>query len=133
MDVKLEVGDTTQTVEISDVAPVLQTETTQTGDTLTAAKLTSMPLKGRNFVALTLLVPGAISTDPDGTNNRFGARPFVNGNREQTNNFTLDGVDVNDSIDNRVGYSPNVDALEEVKVLTGNAAADYGNHQAAPR
>ncbi|MBL0157540.1 MAG: TonB-dependent receptor [Bryobacterales bacterium] len=127
VDVKLEVGDTTQTVEISDVAPVLQTETTQTGDTLTAAKLTSMPLKGRNFVALTLLVPGAISTDPDGTNNRFGARPFVNGNREQTNNFTLDGVDVNDSIDNRVGYSPNVDALEEVKVLTGNAAADYGN------
>ena len=39
----------------------------------------------------------------------------------------LDGVDVNDSIDNRVGYSPNVDALQEVKVLTGNAAAEFGN------
>ncbi|MBI5086641.1 MAG: TonB-dependent receptor [Acidobacteria bacterium] len=74
VDVKLEVGDTTQTVEVIDVAPVLQTETTQTGDSI-----------------------------------------------------MLDGVDVNDSIDNRVGYSPNVDALEEVKVLTGNAAADYGN------
>ena len=65
MDVKLEVGETTQTVEVSDVAPVLQTETTQTGDTLSSAKLTSLPLKGRNFVALTLLVPGAISTNPD--------------------------------------------------------------------
>ncbi len=63
---------------------------------------------------------------------RLGARPYVNGNREQTNNFMLDGVDVNDSIDNRVGYSPNVDALEEVKVLTGNAAADYGNAGAPP-
>ena len=60
-------------------------------------------------------------------NGRLGARPYVNGNREQTNNFMLDGVDVNDSIDNRVGYSPNVDALQEVKVLTGNAAAEFGN------
>jgi hypothetical protein len=127
VDVKLEIGETTQTVEVTGVAPILQTESTQTGDTISAAKLTSLPLKGRNFVALTLMIPGAISTDPDATNNRFGARPFVNGNREQTNNFMLDGVDVNDSIDNRVGYSPNVDALEEVKVLTGNAAADYGN------
>ncbi|MBI4891011.1 MAG: TonB-dependent receptor [Acidobacteria bacterium] len=127
VDVKLEVGDTTQVVEVQGVAPVLQTETTQTGETLSTGQLTSLPLKGRNFVSLTLLVPGSVSTNPDGTNSRFGARPFVNGNREQTNNFMLDGVDVNDSIDNRVGYSPNVDALEEVKVLTGNAAADYGN------
>ena len=127
VDIKLEVGDTTQVVEVKDVAPILQTETTQTGDTINTGQLTSLPLKGRNFVSLTLLVPGSVSTNPDGTNSRFGARPFVNGNREQTNNFMLDGVDVNDSIDNRVGYSPNVDALEEVKVLTGNAAADYGN------
>jgi hypothetical protein len=64
---------------------------------------------------LTLLMPGAVSPNPKGMNSRFGARPYVNGNREQTNNFMLDGVDVNDSIDNRVGYSPNVDALEEVR------------------
>lgn len=127
VDVKLEVGDTTQTVEVTGAAPVLQTESTQTGESLNAQKLTSVPLKGRNFVSLTLLIPGSVSPNPEGMNSRFGARPYVNGNREQTNNFMLDGVDVNDSIDNRVGYSPNVDALEEVKVLTGNAAADYGN------
>lgn len=127
VDVKLEIGDATQTVEVTGVAPILQTETTQTGDTLTTEKLTALPLKGRNFMALTQLIPGAVTTNPEGLNSRLGARPFVNGNREQTNNFMLDGVDVNDSIDNRNGYSPNVDALEEVKVLTGNAAADYGN------
>lgn len=127
VDVALEIGESVQTVEVTGVAPILQSESTQTGDTLTSAKLTSLPLKSRNFVALTLLVPGAVSPNPEGMNSRFGARPYVNGNREQTNNFMLDGVDVNDSIDNRVGYSPNVDALEEVKVLTGNAAADYGN------
>lgn len=50
VDVRLEVGDTTQTVEVRDIAPILQTESTQTGDTLTSQKLTSLPLKGRNFV-----------------------------------------------------------------------------------
>ena len=127
VDMKMEVGDTTQTVEVTAAAPILQTESTQTGDVLSANKLTSLPLNGRNFVSLTLLMPGAVSPNPSGMNGRLGARPYVNGNREQTNNFMLDGVDVNDSIDNRVGYSPNVDALEEVRVLTGNAAAEFGN------
>jgi hypothetical protein len=127
IDIPMEVGDTTQSVEVTAAAPILQTESTQTGDTLSATKLTSLPLNGRNFVSLTLLVPGSVSPNPSGMNSRFGARPYVNGNREQTNNFMLDGVDVNDSIDNRVGYSPNVDALEEVKVLTGNISSDYGN------
>jgi hypothetical protein len=127
VNIALEVGDLGQTVEVTDVAPILQTESTSTGDSLSSTKLTSLPLNNRNFVSLTLLMPGAVSPNPSGMNSRFGARPYVNGNREQTNNFLLDGVDINDSIDNRVGYSPNVDALEEVKVITGNAAAEFGN------
>lgn len=127
VDLQLEVGETTQSIEIKDFAPVLQTESTETGETLSSNKLTSLPLNGRNFVSLTLLMPGSVSPNPAGMNSRFGARPYVNGNREQTNNFLLDGVDVNDSIDNRVGYSPNVDALQEVRVLTGNAGAEFGN------
>ena len=54
-------------------------------------------------------------------------RPFVNGNREQTNNFTVDGVDVNETIDNRVAYQPSPDALAEISVETNNYAADVGN------
>ncbi len=132
VDIKLEVGDTTQSVEIKDFAPVLQTESTATGDTLESAKLTSLPLNGRNFASLLQLMPGAISTSPNAmnTSGRFqgsGSRPQVNGNREQTNNFMLDGIDVNDSIDNRIGYNPNVDALEEVKVITGNGSSEFGN------
>jgi len=132
VDVKLEIGRVTESVEITDIAPVLQTESAQTGGVLSASRLTDLPLNGRNFANLTLLVPGTISTNPQNmtTSGRFqnqGSRPYVNGNREQTNNFLLDGVDVNDSIDNRIGYQPNVDALEEVKVLTGNAPAEFGN------
>jgi len=125
IDVKLEVGEVTQTVEITAVAPILQTESTQTGASLTAEQVSSIPLNGRNFASLTQLIPGAISTSPNAMNTSArvqgsGSRPQVNGNREQTNNFLLDGVDNNDSIDNRIGYQPNVDALEEVKVITGN-------------
>ncbi|MBS1877344.1 MAG: TonB-dependent receptor [Acidobacteria bacterium] len=132
VDVKLEVGDTTQSVEIKDFAPVLQTESTATGDTIESTKLTAIPLNGRNYASLLQLMPGAISTSPNAmnTSGRFqgsGSRPQVNGNREQTNNFLLDGIDVNDSIDNRIGYNPNVDALEEVKVITGNGSSEFGN------
>ena len=54
-------------------------------------------------------------------------RPFVNGNREQTNNFTVDGLDVNETIDNRVAYQPVPDALAEISVETNNYGADVGN------
>ncbi len=132
VDTKLEVGDVSQTIEVRDFAPILQTETQATGDTISSTKLTSIPLNGRNFASLTLLIPGAVSTAPNAMNTaaRFqgsGSRPQVNGNREQTNNFILDGVDINQSVDNQIGYQPNVDALEEVKVVTGNAGAEFGN------
>ncbi len=129
---KLEVGELTQTVEVSSAAPILQTESTATGDAINSTKLTSLPLNGRNFASLTLLIPGAISTNPSlmNTSARFqgsGSRPQVNGNREQTNNFLLDGVETGETVGNRIGYQPNVDALEEVKVITGNGGGEYGN------
>src|SRR5215813_7271598 len=132
VDVTLEVGEVTQSVEITGIAPILQTESTATGDSLTADKLSSIPLNGRNFASLTQLIPGAISTSPNAMNTSgrvqgSGSRPQVNGNREQTNNFLLDGIDNNDSIDNRIGYQPNVDALQEVKVITGNGSSEFGN------
>jgi len=132
IDAKLELGDAAQTIEVTDVGTLMQTETQATGDTLSSTKLTSIPLNGRNFASLTLLIPGAVSTAPNAMNTaaRFqgsGSRPQVNGNREQTNNFILDGVDINQSVDNQIGYQPNVDALEEVKVVTGNAGAEFGN------
>jgi hypothetical protein len=133
VDVLLQVGAVTESVEVRDVAPVLQTETTATGQTLGAKKLQDLPLNGRNIVSAMLLVPGAVQTSPNSVNTatRFSGRAFVNGNREQTNNFLLDGVDVNDSMDNRIGYTPSVDALQEVQVMTGNGSSEFGNSAGA--
>ena len=133
MDVSLVVGAVAETVEVTAVAPPLQTETTQTGQTLGTKRLTDMPLNGRNIVSAMLLIPGAVQTNPSSVNtaSRFSGRAFVNGNREQTNNFLLDGVDVNDSMDNRIGYTPSVDALQEVQVMTGNGSSEFGNSAGA--
>ncbi len=132
VDVNMEVGEVTQAIEIRDFAPILQTETTQTGDLISGTSASSLPIAGRNFMTLTLLIPGAVSPNPGGMNTfRGGARPYVNGNREQTNNFLLDGVEINETIDNGVSYNPNVDAIAEVKITTGNAPAEFGNANGA--
>ncbi len=133
VDMQLEIGQVTESIDVKDFAPALQTENAQTGGTLDNKRLTDLPLNGRNVVAAMLLVPGAIQTNPSSTNtaSRLSGRAFVNGNREQTNNFLLDGVDINDSMDNRLGYTPSVDALQEVQVLTGNGSSEFGNSAGA--
>lgn len=135
VDVALQLGAVTESVEVKDFAPILQTESAATGDSISSTQITSIPLRGRNFASAVLLVPGAISPNPtsfEGVGaNTGGGRPYVNGNREQTNNFLLDGGDINESIDNLIGYQPNVDALEEVKVMTGNMGAEFGNANGA--
>ncbi len=57
-----------------------------------------------------------------------GGRPYINGNREQSNNFLLDGVDNNQASDNLLGYTPSPDAIGEFNVIDQNASAEFGNY-----
>ena len=131
IDIKLTVGADTQSVTVTDTAPILNTENPTTGTTITAATATELPLQARNFSSLTTLTAGAVATAPSNANivgrPTYNAGFFVNGNREQTNNYTLDGVDINDAIDNYINFSPNVDAIGELHIISGNATAEYGN------
>jgi len=131
LDLKLEIGSLEDKVEITAEAPVLQTETATVGEVLSGKTVESLPLNGRFSSSLALLLPGAVAANPGGqtdtTNRGSNARPYVNGNREQTNNFMVDGVEVNDTMDNRIGYQPSPDALAEISVETNNYAADIGN------
>jgi hypothetical protein len=131
IDVKLTVGQVSQNVIVTGAAPILNTQNPTTGDTITAQTATEIPLQARNFAALSSLVAGAITTAPATQNSvmrsSYNGGYFQNGNREQTNNYTLDGADINETIDNYIGYSPNVDAIGEMKIITGDATAEYGN------
>jgi len=130
VDLKLAVGAIAETVNVVTVSPILQTETSTVGEVLSGTTVQSLPLNGRNTSQLALLLPGTVTYNPRGFTN-IGAvnsnRPFVNGNREQTNNFTVDGLDVNETVDNRVSYQPSPDAIAEISVETNNYAADVGN------
>jgi Carboxypeptidase regulatory-like domain len=130
-DVELKVGQVSQTIEVTGAAPVLKTETTQVDTIIDAATNDALPLATRNYVELTLLSPGAIHPDPSSFNNgdnvASGGRPFINGNREQSNNFLLDGMDNNQVSDNLLGYTPAPDAIQEFNMVTNNAPAEFGN------
>src|SRR6187402_718272 len=131
IDVKVATSGDVQTVTVTDTAPILNTENPTTGTTITATQATDLPLQARNFSSLTTLTAGAVATAPANANNvgrpTYNSGFFVNGNREQSNNYTLDGVDINDAIDNYINYSPNVDAIGELHIISGNATAEYGN------
>jgi len=131
VDVELKVGQVTDTVEVTAGAPILKTEATQIDTIINGATNEALPLATRNYVELTLLAPGAVHPDPSSFNNgdnvQSGARPFINGNREQANNFILDGMDNNQVSDNLLGYTPSPDAIEEFNLITNNAPAEFGN------
>jgi hypothetical protein len=130
LDFKMGVGGVSETLTVVSVAPILQTETSTVGEVLSGNTVQSLPLNGRNTGQLALLLPGTTTYNPRGFTN-IGSinmnRPFVNGNREQTNNFTVDGLDVNETIDNRVAYQPSPDAIVNISVETNNYSADVGN------
>jgi hypothetical protein len=131
VDVQLVVGTVSETVEITGATPLLQTETTELGTHLDHVVTQSIPLITRNYGELTLLAPGAVSTNPgaftSGQNTFQVGRPYINGNREQTSNYILDGLDNNQHDNNEVAYSPSPDAIQEVNLITQNPSAEFGN------
>ena len=133
IEFKMKVGSVTETVEVSSELPQLQTDTTLVSTLINAKTVNDIPLATRNYIQLTLLAPGSVTPDPanfnNGNNVQSGARPYINGNREQANNFLLDGMDNNQVSDNLVGFTPSPDALQEFNLITSNAPAEFGKFQ----
>ncbi len=131
VDFSLAVGNITQSIEVSGAPPLLQTEATQLSTVLDSRTNESLPLATRNYVQLTLLSAGSVHPDPstftNGQTTASSGRPYINGNREQANNFILDGMDNNQVSDNLVGYAPSVDAIQEFNLISQDAPAEFGN------
>lgn len=134
LNAKLSVGGSSASVDVTEAAaPILNTNDATLGTTFTANAIANVPLNGLDFSALTLYLPGAVNTaGTQGTtvierSVSYQDTPNVNGNRAQSNNYTLDGIDMNETFNNVISYSPAPEALQEIKVLTANSPADYGN------
>lgn len=135
-DAKLGVAGSSQTVDVNEMlTPLLNTENAELGTTLDTHAIDNIPLQGRNFSSLTAFTAGAVVTSPTsftGSNaiersTGGGAQVSVNGNRQQANNYLLDGIEINETINNTIGYSPSPDALDQLRVISANAQAEYGN------
>lgn len=129
---QLTVGAESATVEVTAEAPVLQTDTTDVGTTIDARTNVSLPLASRNYLELVLTTPGAVSPQvagfDSGQNAGQVARPEINGNRFTANSYLLDGMDNNDAGSNYVVYSPQPDAIQETRIISQNAPADFGSY-----
>jgi hypothetical protein len=121
VDIALRLGQATETVVASDVFPLMQTQSAATGQVITASDIANMPLLGRDFTDLILLVPGVVRGEGGNTVN-FS----VNGQREFGNSIQLNGVEVTGNRNNDTNLRPSVDAMEEFKVVTSDYAPEFG-------
>lgn len=131
LNFQMKVGQTTETIEVNTLPPLLQTDRTDLSTHIDSVATENLPLITRNYGELTLLTPGAVSTNPgafvSGQSTFQVGRPYINGNREQTSNYILDGMDNNQNDNNEVAYAPNVDAIQEFNLITQNPSAEFGN------
>jgi hypothetical protein len=142
-NVTLTVGSSSTTVNVDAAAPILNTNDATLDSTFTANAIGNLPLNGLDFSSVSLYVPGSVNTggpaamsnisrhSPNDGFAATGDTPNINGNRAQANNYTLNGIDMNETQDNWMAFSPAPEALEEVKVITANSPTDFGNANGA--
>jgi hypothetical protein len=133
IDISMQIGSITDTVEVRGGAPVLETESASVGTVIENKRIIDLPLNGRNPLQLVSLTPGATTNGPassQGQQRMGGARNAfalnVSGQRTSYNHYALDGVENTDPNFNTYLFLPSVDALQEFKVESGTYNAEFG-------
>ena len=140
LDAVLKVGGVAQTVSVVDNALHVETTSTQLGQVITGRQMTAVPLDGRSYTDLLSLQPGvapqttitsttvqdvgATVLNPSGTLNP--GTISVNGQREFANYFSVNGADVEEDVNAGTSIIPNLDAIDEFRIITSNFDAEYG-------
>jgi hypothetical protein len=144
VDFSLEVGTQTDTVTVtSDTGVQVETASTYLGEVVSGAQMTALPLNGRSYTDLlaiqagvapvSTLLPSSVimagvtgSIDPSGDANPGNLS--INGQRESANGFMVNGIDVQEGMNGGTSILPNLDSIEEFRVLTNNFDPEYGNY-----
>ncbi|MGA6986464.1 MAG: carboxypeptidase regulatory-like domain-containing protein [Terriglobales bacterium] len=141
-DASLEVGAASQTIEVRTDAVHVETQSTQMGEVITGAKMLAVPLNGRSYTDLLALqpgvspytagdtqTPGISDRSPDGgQNGEYAGNQSVNGQRETSNGFMVNGSNVEEGKNNGAAIIPNLDSISEFRIITNNFDAEYGNY-----
>src|SRR5690242_8962528 len=138
VDATLQVGQATEKVVVNSDAVHVETESTQTGEVIEGRKIVSVPLNGRAYTDLLALQPGVVPSaygntapdtqdrQPSGTLNP--GNQSINGQRESSNGFMVNGANVVEGKNNGAAIVPNLDSIEEFRIITNNFDAEYGNY-----
>ena len=110
VDFTLQVGILNEEVQVNDTPPIIQTDTSTLGQVINGRLVHELPLNERNFLSFALLAPGSQLPAEGSQNSTQGGAISVNGAREQSNNFLLEGVDNNDPYINQYVALPSIDA-----------------------
>lgn len=135
-DFQLEVGDITQTINVTPEARLIEAATVSVGQVIDQRSVQELPLNGRHFIDLGLLIPGSV-TPPQNGNLALPARGQGSfalntaGNREDTVNFQINGINLNDQINNILTFSPPISSIQEFKVDNSTFSAEYGRNSGA--
>lgn len=129
VDVALQIGEVVETIEVSStVAPLLETTRSTLGTVVANEKVVELPLNGRDMTQLTMLLPGAAPGASAGGFFIIGGQTVaVTGNRSDQNNYTLDGVNNNETFFKHYGIRPSLDAIQEFTVQTNITSAEFGD------
>jgi hypothetical protein len=135
LNIALQVGQISESIEVTAATPLLETETSELGQVVDNKRMANLPLNGRNFAQLALLTAGTAPSEP-GARDEGGFGFSANGARSLQNNFLLDGVDNNSNLPdllNETNYviQPSVEAIEEFKVQTNAYSAEFGRGNGA--
>jgi len=136
IDIELTIGGVSETVQVTEAAPMVETETSSRGSVIDQKKIVELPLNGRDYNQLALLSPGVLPSTPRLASVNFKGAINVNGNRTFNNVFLLDGVD-NISYassfrgENVQVIQPSVEALQEFKIQTNAYSAEFGRSSGA--
>lgn len=135
-NVTLQVGSVSQQVVVSGGAPVIETGTITVGQVVDQNTVQNIPLNGRHFVDLGLLIPGSVTPPANGFltfplrgQGSFGLNTA--GQREDTVNFMINGINLNDQVQNQITFQPTINTVAEFKVNNSTFSAEYGRNSGA--
>jgi hypothetical protein len=143
LNVTLQLGQVTETVEVNDLSPAIETTSSTVGATVEQRTVVELPLNGRDWTQLATLQPGVISVRAQAStgatanrgNRGFGDQLADSGHRPNENTYRLDGININDYSNgapgSTLGASLGVDAIQEFSVVTTNYTAEYGRTSGA--
>jgi len=124
LDIVLQLGEVAETITVQGTGTVVQTTTATIGKVVEEKQIVALPLTDRNFASLGLLTPGVTTRGQSTTDASY----VVHGQRQDANNFQLDGVANVTLGGNTVQARPNVDAVQEFKIQTSNFSAEFGRN-----